>query len=189
MKVFDFTHQKRGHFIGHMPRPEYMSGHWATPTSKQSIDSIREYEFQQDCGKEYKGKAAEHSWTAQEWMRKHNVQAICYCSGQYTTGLDKGKWNWHFTATREWLEEHELYSWHDEPADRTIEQPDGSKFTILETVGDWARVTYTVRKDTGEWPADDKDWHDALDRNYTFGGGFKNAREEDTIRDYYVYTD
>lgn len=99
MKVFDYTNGRKGEQLGEVGRATYCEGH---PFHNGKFMTIG-------------GKQAPHT----EWSmhtgagrrdtpltpEQFDVEAICFCTGQISSGMDSGTWCWHVVGTSTWIEQ------------------------------------------------------------------------------------
>ena len=98
MNVYDFTTGKKGPLVSRIKLVTYMDGHILNE-SEIGLNSGR-YEFQADAGR-ITGE------TIRQLMDRLQLEAVCFCSGYWRCGQDS-IWQWHYTATPEWLKAHDL---------------------------------------------------------------------------------
>lgn len=107
MKVFDFTNGTKGELLGSIKVVGYCSG-WFKKGVSGKVYRITLTE-------DFWGDDVEVMWASGAGHTDHEtgkqveinpedfgVDAVAFCTGQYTTGLEKGTWNWYVIGTKEW---------------------------------------------------------------------------------------
>lgn len=107
MKIFDFTNGVKGNELDNIRRPGGLHGWFigGTPEATERVKSIGRYTFQK--GGDYGMAEDKLAFDMDTIREKFGVDAICWCAGAY---IENGQevWEWHYTATREWLENKNL---------------------------------------------------------------------------------
>ena len=100
MKIFDFTNGVKGEYLGEVLPPSSMGA-----TLSDGDDWI--HITISGCSFHNSAHIELPDWSEISILpTDYNVQAICFCTGKFDMGLDKGKWDWNFLATPEWLTQH-----------------------------------------------------------------------------------
>ena len=97
MKIFDFTNGIKGEQLGEIQLPSSLGA-----TLSDGDDWI--HITISGCRFHNSARIELPDWSEKPILpTDYNVQAVCFCTGKFDTGLDKGKWDWNFLATPEWL--------------------------------------------------------------------------------------
>jgi len=103
MKIFDFENGVKGELLGEVQLPSSIGATLSDGNDYVHI-TISGCSFHNSAKYELDGWDGEFSILPSNYnIDGIPVEAICFCSGKFDTGLDKGKWDWHFLATPEWL--------------------------------------------------------------------------------------
>lgn len=107
MKVFDFTNGTKGKLLANVKVTGYARGwlersvsgkvYQITVTGGYSVEGVQ-VEWTSGAGYTEYETGADHPYKPEDF----GVEAITYCTGQFSTGLDKGTWHWEVIGTQEW---------------------------------------------------------------------------------------
>ena len=104
MKIFDFTNGTKGEFLGEVQLPSSLG---ATLSGSSCNGSDWIHITISGCDFHNSAHIEMPDWSETPILPSdYNVQAICFCIGKFDNGLDKGKWDWNFLATPQWLTKH-----------------------------------------------------------------------------------
>ena len=98
MKVFDYTNGRKGDLLGEVKRVTYCEGHpfhdgkFMTIGGKQ----VPQTEWSMHTGAGYRDTPL----TPEQF----GVEAICFCTGQISSGRDSGTWIWEVVGTSAWID-------------------------------------------------------------------------------------
>lgn len=110
MKVFDFTDGRKGRLLGQAPRAAALHGFLVRKGDKiyrveLTSQGKHDGEWTWHSGAEYNGRDGNGRCTGEQFSitpEQFGVEAICFCTGQWRTGEDAGKWVWSVVGTTDW---------------------------------------------------------------------------------------